>query len=181
MTDGVWRLLPGLRVVQTYQRAWLGSDIVAGLVLTAVLVPVGMGYSQAAGLPAIAGLYATILPLLVYALFGPSQVLVLGPDSSLAPIIAATIAPLALGDPARAGDLAAGLALVSGTFCIAFGVLRLGILTELLSKPIRIGSLNGIALTIFVGQMPKLFGFSVDAAGVARRPPAPSSRASPGV
>ena len=166
MTDGVWRLLPGLRVVQTYRRAWLGSDIVAGLVLTAVLVPVGMGYAEAAGLPAIAGLYATILPLLVYALFGPSQVLVLGPDSSLAPIIAATVAPLALGDPARAGDLAAGLALVAGTFCIAFGVLRLGILTELLSKPIRIGSLNGIALTIFVGQMPKLFGFSVDAAGV---------------
>ena len=166
MTDGAWRLLPVVQVIRTYRRAWLDSDIVAGLVLTAVLVPVGMGYAEAAGLPAIAGLYATILPLLVYALFGPSQILVLGPDSSLAPIIAATVAPLALGDPARAGDLAAGLALISGTFCIAFGVLRLGILTELLSKPIRIGSLNGIALTIFVGQLPKLFGFSVDAAGV---------------
>jgi high affinity sulfate transporter 1 len=166
MTDGVSRLLPGLRVIRTYQRSWLGSDIVAGLVLTAVLVPVGMGYAEAAGLPAIAGLYATILPLFVYSLFGPSRILVLGPDSSLAPIIAATVAPLALGDPARAGDLAAGLALISGTCCVAFGIFRLGILTELLSKPIRIGSLNGIALTIFVGQLPKLFGFSVHADGV---------------
>jgi high affinity sulfate transporter 1 len=166
MTDEAWRLLPGARVMRTYQRAWLGSDIVAGLVLTAVLVPVGMGYAQAAGLPPIAGLYATILPLLVYALFGPSRILILGPDSSLAAIIAATVAPLALGDPTRAGDLAAGLALVSGTFCIAFGALRLGILTELLSKPIRIGSLNGIALTVFVGQLPRLFGFSVRAEGV---------------
>jgi high affinity sulfate transporter 1 len=166
MGERAWNLLPGLHVLRTYRRAWLGNDIVAGLVLTAVLVPVGMGYAQAAGLPAITGMYATILPLFVYALLGPSRVLVLGPDSSLAPIIAATIAPLALADPARAGDLAAGLALVSGTLCIAFGVLRLGILTELLSKPIRIGSLNGIALTIFVGQLPKLFGFGVHAEGV---------------
>ncbi len=166
MTDEAWRLVPGIRVMRTYQRSWLGSDIAAGLVLTAVLVPVGMGYAQAAGLPAIAGLYATIVPLLVYALFGPSRILVLGPDSSLAAIIAATIAPLALGDAGRAGDLAAALALVSGAFCIAFGVLRLGILTELLSKPIRIGSLNGIALTVFVGQLPKLFGFTVRADGV---------------
>jgi high affinity sulfate transporter 1 len=144
----------------------LTSDIVAGLVLTAVLVPVGMGYAEAAGLPAIAGLYATIIPLLVYALFGPSPILVLGPDSSLAAIIAATIAPLALGDPGHASDLAGGLALISGAFCIAFGVLRLGLLTDLLSKPIRIGYLNGIALTVFIGQLPKLFGFSIDADGV---------------
>ena len=125
-----------------------------------------MGYAEAAGLPAIAGLYATIIPLLAYALFGPSPILVLGPDSSLAAIIAATIAPLAIGDPGHATDLAAGLALISGAFCIAFGVLRLGLLTDLLSKPIRIGYLNGIALTVFVGQLPKLFGFSVDAEGV---------------
>jgi high affinity sulfate transporter 1 len=166
MAERAWNLLPGLRALRTYRRAWLANDIVAGLVLTAVLVPVGMGYAQAAGLPAIAGLYATILPLLVYAVLGPSPVLVLGPDSSLAPIIAATLAPLMLGDPARAGDLAGGLALVSGTLCIAFGLLRLGILTELLSKPIRIGTLNGLALTIFVGQLPKLFGFSAEGEGV---------------
>jgi len=166
MSDGPWGLVPGVRVARTYRRAWLPKDIIAGLVLTAVLVPVGMGYAEAAGLPAIAGLYATIIPLLAYALFGPSPILVLGPDSSLAALIAATVAPLALGDSAHATDLAAGLALISGAFCIAFGILRLGLLTDLLSKPIRIGYLNGIALTVFVGQLPKLFGFKVDADGV---------------
>jgi len=144
----------------------LPDDITAGFVLTAVLVPVGMGYAQAAGLPAITGLYATIVPLLVYAVLGPSRILVLGPDSSLAAIIAATIIPLAAGDAARAVELAGGLALIAGAFGIAFGLLRLGLLTDLLSKPIRIGYLNGIALTVLVGQLPKLFGFSVDADGL---------------
>jgi high affinity sulfate transporter 1 len=158
--------LPGLGTLRTYQRRWLSSDIGAGLVLTAVLVPVGMGYAEAAGLPAITGLYATIVPLLVYALLGPSRILVLGPDSSLAAIIAATVVPLAAGDEERAVALAGGLALISGAFGVAFGLLHLGLLTDLLSKPIRIGYLNGIALTVFVGQLPKLFGFSVDADGV---------------
>jgi high affinity sulfate transporter 1 len=166
MTDGVLRYVPGIGVARTYRKAWLPRDLVAGLVLTAILIPVGMGYAQAAGLPAIAGLYATIIPLLAFALFSPSPILVVGPDSSLAALIAATIAPLALGDPTRATDLAAGLALISGAFCVAFGVLRLGLLTDLLSKPIRIGYLNGIALTVFVSQLPKLFGFSVHAEGV---------------
>jgi high affinity sulfate transporter 1 len=125
-----------------------------------------MGYAEAAGLPAITGLYATIVPLLVYALLGPSRILVLGPDSSLAAIIAATVVPLAAGDEERAVALAGGLALISGAFGVAFGLLHLGLLTDLLSKPIRIGYLNGIALTVFVGQLPKLFGFSVDADGV---------------
>jgi high affinity sulfate transporter 1 len=158
--------LPGLQILRTYQRIWLPSDIGAGLVLTAVLVPVGMGYAEAAGLPAITGLYATIVPLLVYALLGPSRILVLGPDSSLAAIIAATVVPLSAGDAERAVALAGGLALISGAFGVAFGLLHLGLLTDLLSKPIRIGYLNGIALTVFVGQLPKLFGFSVEADGV---------------
>jgi high affinity sulfate transporter 1 len=158
--------LPGIDVLRTYQRAWLPSDIGAGIVLTAVLVPVGMGYAEASGLPAITGLYATIVPLLVYALLGPSRILVLGPDSSLAAIIAATIVPLAAGDPDRAVALAGGLALISGAFGVAFGVLRLGLLTDLLAKPIRIGYLNGIALTVVVSQLPKLFGFSVEGEGV---------------
>jgi high affinity sulfate transporter 1 len=138
----------------------------AGLVLTAILVPVGMGYAEAAGLPAITGLYATIVPLLVYALLGPSRILVLGPDSSLAPIIAATILPLAAGDEGRAVALAGGLALIVGAFGIAFGLLHLGLLTELLSKPIRIGYLNGIAATVIISQLPKLFGFSVEGDGL---------------
>jgi len=92
-----WLQLPGLALLRTYERPWLAKDVVAGLVLTAVLVPVGMGYAEAAGLPAITGLYATIVPLLVYAALGPSRILVLGPDSSLAAIIAATVIPLAAG------------------------------------------------------------------------------------
>ena len=161
-----WLQLPGLALLRTYERPWLPKDVVAGLVLTAVLVPVGMGYAEAAGLPAITGLYATIVPLLVYAALGPSRILVLGPDSSLAAIIAATVIPLAAGDRDRAVALAGGLALISGALGVAFGVLHLGLLTDLLSKPIRIGYLNGIALTVVVGQLPKLFGFSTDVDGV---------------
>lgn len=161
-----WLQLPGLAVLRAYQRAWLPRDVLAGLVLTAVLVPVGMGYAEAAGLPPITGLYATIVPLLVYAALGPSRILVLGPDSSLAAIIAATVIPLAAGDAGRAVALAGGLALISGALGVAFGVLRLGLLTDLLSKPIRIGYLNGIALTVVVSQLPKVFGFSTSADGV---------------
>jgi high affinity sulfate transporter 1 len=158
--------VPGVDIAHSYRRAWLPNDIIAGLVLTAVLVPVGMGYAEAAGLPAITGLYATITPLLVYAALGPSRILVLGPDSSLAAIIAATVVPLAGGDPGRAVELAGGLAIIAGGLGIAFGVLHLGLLTDLLSTPIRIGYLNGIALTVIVSQLPKLFGFSTDADGL---------------
>ena len=114
--------VPGVDIAHSYRRAWLPNDIIAGLVLTAVLVPVGMGYAEAAGLPAITGLYATITPLLVYAALGPSRILVLGPDSSLAAIIAATVVPLAGGDPGRAVELAGGLAIIAGGLGIAFGV-----------------------------------------------------------
>ena len=158
--------VPGLEITRSYRRAWLPNDIIAGLVLTAVLVPVGMGYAEAAGLPAITGLYATITPLLIYAALGPSRILVLGPDSSLAAIIAATVVPLAAGDQGRAIELAGGLAIIAGGLGIAFGVLHLGLLTDLLSTPIRIGYLNGIAVTVIVSQLPKLFGFSTDADGL---------------
>jgi high affinity sulfate transporter 1 len=158
--------VPGLDILRAYKRAWWPKDILAGLVLTAVLVPVGMGYAEAAGLPAITGLYATITPLLVYAVLGPSRILVLGPDSSLAAIIAATVVPLAAGDQSRAVELAGGLAIIAGSLGIAFGLLHLGLLTDLLSSPIRIGYLNGIALTVIVSQLPKLFGFSTDADGL---------------
>jgi high affinity sulfate transporter 1 len=157
---GPRRWIPALAAVRTYQRAWLPKDIVAGLVLTAILVPVGMGYAEAAGLPAIYGLYATIFPLIAYAIFGPSRILVLGPDSSLAAIIAATIVPLAAGDPDRLVALAGMLALMTGTLCILAGLAHFGFITDLLSKPIRLGYLNGIALTVMIGQLPKLLGFS---------------------
>ncbi len=153
-------------VLRHYRLNWLRRDLVAGLVLTAVLVPVGMGYAEAAGLPAINGLYATIVPLLVYAIFGPSRIMVLGPDSSLAAVIAAVVVPLAAGDPARTIALAGMLAVFSGLMCILAGLAHLGVITELLSKPIRYGYMNGIALIVLVGQLPKLFGFSVEGDGV---------------
>jgi MFS superfamily sulfate permease-like transporter len=155
--------LPGLRTLLGYEAGWLPRDLVAGLVLTALLVPAGMGYAEASGLPPIHGLYATIVPLIAYALFGPSRILVLGPDSSLAPLIAASIIPLAAGDPEQAVALAGMLAVMAGVLCVAAGLLRFGFITDVLSKPVRYGYMNGIALTVLVGQLPKLFGFSVDA------------------
>ncbi|CRK54119.1 conserved membrane hypothetical protein [Rhodococcus sp. RD6.2] len=154
--------LPGVEVARTYQRSWLRTDITAGIALTALLIPAGMGYAQAAGLPPETGLYATIVPLLVYALAGPSKILVLGPDSSLAPIIGAAVLPLAAGDPERAVALAGLLAILMGAILVLGGILRLGFVTDLLSKPIRLGYLNGIALVVVVSQIPKLLGFSVD-------------------
>jgi high affinity sulfate transporter 1 len=158
---GLRRWLPALALVRTYQRRWLVKDLIAGLVLTAILVPVGMGYAEAAGLPAIYGLYATSVPLVAYALFGPSRIPVLGPDSALAGIIAATILPLAAGHPDRLVALAGLLAILTGALCILAGLARFGFVTDLLSKPIRYGYLNGLALTVLVGQLPKIFGFSV--------------------
>ena len=151
--------LPGFQTLRSYQLSWLPRDLIAGLVLTAVLVPVGMGYAQASGLPAIYGLYATIIPLIAYAIFGPSRILVLGPDSSLAAMIAAVILPLAAGDPTRAVALAGMLAIMTGVMCILAGLVRLGFLTELLSKPIRYGYMNGIALTVLVSQAAQVIRF----------------------
>jgi high affinity sulfate transporter 1 len=164
--EGVLRWLPGLKVLQDYRGEWLRQDVVAGLVLTAVLVPVGMAYAEAAGLPPITGLYATLVPLTAYALFGPSRILVLGPDSSLAGIIAAVVLPLAAGDPGRGIALAGMLSIITGLICVAAGIFKLGFITDLLSKPVRYGYVNGIALTVIVGQLPKLFGFSIDATGL---------------
>jgi high affinity sulfate transporter 1 len=166
---GIARWAPGLAMLRSYRRAWLMNDIVAGVVLTAVLVPVGMGYAEAAGLPAITGLYATIMPLIVYAAVGSSRVMVLGPDSALAGLIAATILPLAAGDPDRALALASVLALLAGALCCLAGLFRFGFLADLFSKPIRYGYLNGIALTVLVGQLPKLLGFSVDGDSLLQR------------
>ncbi len=160
-SKGLVRWLPGLAVAKRYERSWLRNDLVAGVVVTALLIPAGMGYAQAAGLPPETGLYATIIPLLVYALVGPSRVLVLGPDSSLAPIIAATILPLAAGDPQRAVALAGLLAILMGAVLAVGGLLHLGFVTDLLSKPIRVGYLNGVALIVIVSQAPKLLGFSI--------------------
>jgi high affinity sulfate transporter 1 len=160
--------IPGVAAVATYQRSWLRQDVVAGLVLASLLVPQGMAYAELAGLPPITGLYTSILCLVAYALFGPSRTLVLGPDSALGPMIAATILPLvaADGDPTMAVAYASMLALLVGGFMLVGARAGLGFVADLLSKPTQIGYMNGLALTILVGQLPKLFGFSVDADGL---------------
>src|SRR5262250_129128 len=162
------RWLPGLQIVSEYQAAWFPRDAMAGLVLATMLVPVGIAYALASGVPGIYGLYATIVPLLAYALFGPSRILVLGPDSSLAAIILGVVFPLSGGDPFRAVALASMMAVVSGVVCILAGIARLGFVTELLSKPIRYGYMNGIALTVLISQLPKLLGFSIESEGPLR-------------
>ena len=160
--------LPGLQILSEYKAAWFPRDVMAGLVLATMLVPVGIAYALASGVPGIYGLYATIVPLLAYALFGPSRILVLGPDSSLAPVILAVVLPLSHGDAMHAVALASIMAVISGLVCVLIGVLRLGFITELLSKPIRYGYMNGIALTVLISQLPKLFGFSIEDAGPLR-------------
>src|SRR6478736_2910066 len=160
------RLARGLSL-SSFRREWLVKDVVAGIVLTTLLVPQGMAYAELAGLPPITGLYTSILCLLGYAAMGPSKILVLGPDSSLGPMIAATLLPLlgANGDPQRAIALASMLALLVGVITVLGGILKLGFIADLLSNPTMIGYMNGLALTILVGQLPKLFGFSIDADG----------------
>ncbi len=158
--------MPGVRVVRTYERSWLSRDLIAGIVLVTLLVPQGMAYAELAGLPAITGLYTTVVCLVAYALVGPSPILVLGPDSSLGPMIAATILPLAAGDQTQAIALAGMLALLVGLINVAAGLGKLGFVADLLSSPVRTGYLAGLAVVIVIGQLPKLFGFSTDAEGL---------------
>ena len=166
--SGLRRWLPILTWLPTYERSWLKDDLMAGLGLTALLVPQGMAYAQLAGLPPITGLYTSIMCLVAYAVFGPSRVLVLGPDSSLGPMIAASILPLLAsgGDPARAVLLASVQSILVGVFMIAAGAAKLGFVADLLSKPTMVGYMNGLALTILVGQVRKLCGFSISADGL---------------
>jgi high affinity sulfate transporter 1 len=158
--------VPGVAAVRSYRRRWLRADIVSGLVLAAILVPQGMAYAELAGLPAVTGLYTTIACLVAYAVFGPSRVLVLGPDSSVSPLILAAITPLlVVDDPGRAIVLAGMLALLVGLIEIGLGVARLGFVADLLSSEVQVGYMNGLAITIVISQLPKLFGFSTDADG----------------
>lgn len=158
------RVVPGVGMLRAYKPAWLRFDLVAGIVLAAILVPQGLAYAELAGLPPVTGLYTTIACLVVYALLGPSRVLVLGPDSSVSPLIFAAITPLLVtDDPAQAIALAGMLALLVGAIEIGLGVGRLGFIADLLSKEVQVGYMNGLAVTIIVGQLPKLFGFSTDA------------------
>jgi high affinity sulfate transporter 1 len=159
--------VPGVRALRTYDRRWFRPDLVAGVVLAAILVPQGMAYAELAGLPPVTGLYTTIACLVGYALMGPSRVLVLGPDSSVSPLIFAAIVPLVVieDDPATAIALAGLMALLVGLIEIGLGLGKLGFVADLLSKEVQVGYMNGLAVTIIVGQLPKLCGFSTDADG----------------
>jgi high affinity sulfate transporter 1 len=166
-SEGAGQWVPGLAVARSYRRSWLRPDIVAGLILATLLVPQGMAYAELAGLPAVTGLYTTVVCLIAYAIMGPSRILVLGPDSSVSPLIFAAIVPLlgAAKDPAMAIELAGMLALLVGLLEIGLGVGRLGFVADLLSKEVKVGYMNGLAVIIVVGQLPKFFGFSTDASG----------------
>src|SRR3974390_2639240 len=162
------RWTPGLALPGNYRRGWLPADLLAALALTGLLVPQGMAYAQLAGLPAVTGLYTTVMALVAYAVFGPSRILVVGPDSALGPMIASALLPLVAAnqDPAQAVALSSTLALVMGVICTVAGVARAGMVTELLSRPVRVGYLNGLAIVVLVSQLPKLFGFSTSAPGL---------------
>lgn len=166
---GLARWAPGIEQARHYDRAWLGRDVAAGLVLTGLLAPAGMAYASASGLPPVNGLYASIIPLFVYALFGPSRILILGPDSSLTPLIAAAIIPALVVDPGDAVAIGAMLAVMTGVICIVAGLARFGFIAELLSAPVRYGYLHGIAITIIVSQAAKLCGFSISGESIFRQ------------
>jgi high affinity sulfate transporter 1 len=163
---GLGRWVPGLRAARTYERKWARPDVIAGVVLAAILVPQGMAYAELAGLPPVTGLYTTIGCLVGYAIFGPSRILVLGPDSSVSPMIFAALVPLLVGgDTHRAIALAGMLAVIVALIEIGMGLARLGFVADLLSSEVQVGYMNGLALVIIVGQLPKLCGYSTDAEG----------------
>ena len=155
------RFLPGLSRLRHYQRAWLRPDLLAGVGVAAYLIPQVMAYAEVAGLPAIAGLWAICVALFCYALVGSSPQLSVGPESTTALMTAAVVGPLAVGDPARYAALAAALALVVGALCLVARVARLGVLAELLSKPVLVGYLAGIAVLMIVSQLGKVTGVPV--------------------
>jgi alpha-acetolactate decarboxylase len=163
---GLSHWVPGIGHLRSYRRQWLTFDVAAGLALGAILVPKGIAYAELAGLPAVTGLYATIAALVAYAIFGPSRVLVLGPDSSVSPLIFAAVVPLvAVSDPATAIALAGMLALMVGVIEICLGLGKLGFVADLLSQEVQVGYMNGLAIIIILDLVPKLFGVHTEASG----------------
>ena len=156
------RWVPGLATLKSYKASFLPHDLAAGLTLGAVMVPVGLAYGELAGLP-LAGLYGSMLPLIAYALFGSSRLLIVGPDTAMAAIVAVAVAPLALGDAGRLALLAAGLGIMTGVLCLLAGLLRLGFVANFLSKPVIVGFMHGLAVVVAVAQLPKVLG--IKAAG----------------
>lgn len=146
--------MPGLEALQRYDRRWLSGDIIAGVSVAAVAVPIAIAYSQLAGVPPVNGLYASILPLLAHAAFGSSRQLIMAPEAATCAIVAATVLPLAGQDTHRYVSLTAALAIATAIVCIAAGLARLGFLTNFLARPILTGYLNGIAISIMRSRSP---------------------------
>ncbi len=163
------RIAPGLTELRHYKWDCLSADIRAGLSVAAVAIPVAIAYAELAGFPPQVGLYSSILPLVAYAAFGSSRQLIVGPDAATCAVVAAAVAPLAAGDTAAYASLSAALAILTGLFCIAGSFLRLGALADFLSKPILVGFLNGVALSIILGQAGKILGFSLHESGIVPR------------
>ncbi|MGY3925867.1 SulP family inorganic anion transporter [Aeromonas simiae] len=154
------RWLPGLASLLHYQRGWLLPDLRAGLSVAAVALPVAIAYAELAGVGAVVGLYSCILPMAVYALFGTSRQLIVGPDAATCAVIYAVVAPLAAGDPTKHWQLVMTMTAMTGFWCLIASRFRLGVLADFLSRPILMGLLNGVAITIMVGQLSKIFGFT---------------------
>ena len=161
--------LPGLASLRRYDSSWFRCDLLAGISVAAVGVPIAIAYSALTGLPPVHGLYASLLPLVAYALLGSSRQLILAPDAATCAIVAATVAPLAATGSERYISLTMALTLMTGAFCIIAGVARLGFLTNFLARPILIGYLNGIAISIILGQLGRLFGFTLGPGGAFRQ------------
>jgi len=168
-TPSLEKIAPGLTKLLHYQRSDLSRDIFAGLSVAAVALPVGVAYAQLAGFAPAVGLYSSILPLLAYAIFGTSRQLIIGPDAATCALVTAAVAPLAAGDQNLYESLSVTLAVVAGIMCIGASFLKLGGLADFLSKPILVGFLNGIALSIILGQIGKIFGYSITAGGIISR------------
>jgi high affinity sulfate transporter 1 len=163
------RLAPGLAMLRAYQTGWLRYDIAAGLSVAAVALPTAIAYAQLAGFPPVVGLYASILPLVVYAVLGTSRQLIVNPDAAVCAMVAAIVAPLAGQDVGLYTSLAVSLAVLTGVACIVAGLFRLGFLADFLGKPVLVGFMNGIAISIMIGQIGKVFGFSLQSERVAPR------------
>lgn len=160
--------LPGVHLLRTYDTKNLASDVVAGLSVAAVAIPIGIAYAQLAGAPPEVGIYSCLLAPVAYALFGSSRQLIVNPDAAACAIVAATTAPLAGGDVARYADLSILLTLFTGLVCIVAGIARFGFIANFLSRPILVGYLNGIAVSIIAGQLGKLIGIDIASGGVFR-------------
>ena len=169
LSERIARIAPGLAVLARYHRQDLPHDVVAGLSVAVVALPVGVAYAELAGFNPVIGLYSSILPLAAYALFGSSRQLIVGPDAATCALVAAAIAPLAAGDPGQYLAMSMTLALLAGLLSIGASFLKLGALADFLSRPILVGFMNGIALSIALGQIGKILGFTIEEGGIVPR------------